>query len=360
MVANFPPLKNDLILRAARGEKTERVPVWVMRQAGRYLPEFREERKIHQFFEICRSPELACKVTLQPITRFSGLLDASIIFSDILVVPQAMGMEVIMNPGPHFPAPLETPDDISRLKDHVDVDKELGYVFDAITTTRHALKGEVPLIGFSGAPWTLFAYMIEGGSSKTLQKSKSWLFKYPEESKKLLLRIADIVVEYLVGQVKAGAQLLQVFDSNAGDLSPHDFAEFALPSLIQISSRLRSILASDCPPLILFPKGANTSLATVAEKAGYDVVGIDWCITPTVARSLVGSKIILQGNMDPSLLVGGREAIEKNVKRMCSEFGAGGSKGTVGWIGNLGHGITPQVDPEDLRFFLECMQKYST
>lgn len=169
--------------------------------------EFREERKIHQFFEICRSPELACKVTLQPITRFSGLLDASIIFSDILVVPQAMGMEVIMNPGPHFPAPLETPDDISRLKDHVDVDKELGYVFDAITTTRHALKGEVPLIGFSGAPWTLFAYMIEGGSSKTLQKSKSWLFKYPEESKKLLLRIADIVVEYLVGQVKAGAQV---------------------------------------------------------------------------------------------------------------------------------------------------------
>ena len=202
-----------------------------MRQAGRYLPgascrhhpqttnrpnpmdfrfylEFRAVRAEHEFFEICRTPHLACEITLQPIRRYSGLVDAAIIFSDILVVPQAMGMEVIMNPGPHFPDPLNTPDDVdTKLRKVVDVEKELGYVFAAITLTRKELKGEVPLIGFSGAPWTLFAYMIEGGGSKTLQKAKSWLFLYPSESKKLLHRIAGICVEYLVGQVKAGAQV---------------------------------------------------------------------------------------------------------------------------------------------------------
>jgi uroporphyrinogen decarboxylase len=164
-------------------------------------------RENHGFFEICRTPELACEITMQPIRRYSGVVDASIIFSDILVVPQAMGMEVIMNPGPHFPDPLNTPDDIAKLSPKVDVDKELGYVFEAITRTRKELAGEVPLIGFSGAPWTLFAYMIEGGGAKTHTKSKTWLFKYPEESKKLMMRIADVCVEYLVGQVKAGAQV---------------------------------------------------------------------------------------------------------------------------------------------------------
>ncbi|TFY70042.1 hypothetical protein EVG20_g2899 [Dentipellis fragilis] len=204
---NFPPLKNDLLLRAARGEETERAPVWVMRQAGRYLPEFRKVREKHEFFEICRSPPLATEITLQPVQRYSGLLDAAIIFSDILVIPQAMGMEVLMSPGPFFPAPLNTPDDVQKLRPHVDVDRELGYVFRALTQTRHALRGEVPLIGFSGAPWTLFAYMVEGGGSKTFQKAKTWLFKYPEESKALLMRIADVCVDYLAGQVKAGAQV---------------------------------------------------------------------------------------------------------------------------------------------------------
>ena len=169
--------------------------------------EFREVRKSHEFFEVCRTPSLATEVTLQPIRRYTGLLDASIIFSDILVVPQAMGMEVLMNPGPSFPEPLNTPDDVDKLNKNVDVNKELGYVFDAITETRKGLNGEVPLIGFCGAPWTLFAYMIEGGGSKTLQKAKTWLFRYPEESKALLLRIADVCVEFLVGQVKAGAQV---------------------------------------------------------------------------------------------------------------------------------------------------------
>lgn len=214
-MVEFPPLRNDLLLRAARGEKTERAPVWVMRQAGRYLPgmnkyilqasffliqhhpEFRALRANHEFFEICRTPELATEITLQPIRRYSGLIDASIIFSDILVIPQALGMEVLMNPGPSFPDPLVTPADVVKLREKVDVDHELGYVFKAITQTRIGLNGEVPLIGFCGAPWTLFAYMIEGGGSKTFTKAKTWLFKYPDESNALLLRIADVCIDFV-------------------------------------------------------------------------------------------------------------------------------------------------------------------
>ncbi|KAF9652105.1 uroporphyrinogen decarboxylase [Thelephora ganbajun] len=357
-----PELRNDLLLRAARGEVTERAPVWVMRQAGRYLPEFRAVREKHGFFEICRTPHLACEITLQPIRRYSGLVDAAIIFSDILVVPQAMGMEVIMNPGPHFPDPLSTPEDAhTKLHKVVDVEKELGYVFEAITLTRKELKGEVPLIGFAGAPWTLFAYMIEGGGSKTLREAKSWLYLYPSESKDLLHRIAEVCVEFLVGQVKAGAQLLQVFDSWAGELSPHDFAEFSLPSLQYIAAEVRQRLkAQGLPivPLTLFPKGANGSLKKIAQTSGYDVIGLDWCIEPSVARETVGPSVALQGNLDPNVLYGGREAIERGVERMCESF-KGGEK-TKAWITNLGHGITPGVNPEDLRFFFECVHKYST
>ncbi|KAJ7781606.1 Uroporphyrinogen decarboxylase [Mycena metata] len=331
MAHDFPPLKNDLLLRAARGEKTERAPVWIMRQAGRYLPEFRELRKSHEFFEICRTPDLATEITLQPIRRFSGLIDASIIFSDILVIPQALGMEVLMNPGPQFPEPLDTPADIEKLNKVVDIDKELGYVFRAITQTRIALAGEVPLIGFCGAPWTLFAYMIEGGGSKFFQKVKTWIFKYPEESKTLLMRIADVCVDFLVGQVKAGAQMLQVFDSWAGELSPHDFDLFSLPTLVHISTNVRKRLAAEN-----LPTQATTTL------------GLDWQIDPAEARRLTKGKVALQGNMDPNVLYGGRDAIESAVKRI-----------SQAWIANLGHGITPGVDPEDVRWFFECMRKYS-
>ncbi|KAF7353089.1 Uroporphyrinogen decarboxylase [Mycena venus] len=338
---DFPPLKNDLLLRAARGEKTERAPVWIMRQAGRYLPEFREVRKSHEFFDICRTPDLATEVTLQPIRRYTGLLDASIIFSDILVIPQAMGMEVLMNPGPSFPDPLNVPADVDKLRKVVDVEKELGYVYKAITQTRMALAGEVPLIGFCGAPWTLFVYMIEGGGSKTYQKVKTWIFKYPEESKALLLRIADVCVDFLVGQVKAGAQLLQVFDSNAGELSPHDFDHFSRPTLVHISTNVRKRLAAEnlpSVPLTLFAKGANYALASLAETAGYDTLGLDWLVDPAEARRLVKGKVALQGNMDPNVLYGGRDAIESTVKRMCAGFAVDG--GSQAWIANLGHGIT--------------------
>ncbi|KAF7301613.1 Uroporphyrinogen decarboxylase [Mycena indigotica] len=353
----FPPLKNDLLLRAARGEKTERAPVWVMRQAGRYLPEFREVRKTHEFFDICRTPALATEITVQPIRRYTGLLDAAIIFSDILVIPQAMGMEVLMNPGPEFPDPLSTPADIAKLRDVVDVNKELGYVFEALTQTRIALAGEVPLIGFCGAPWTLFAYMVEGGGSKTFQKVKTWIFKYPEESKALLIRIADVCIDFLVGQVKAGAQLLQVFDSWAGELSPHDFDTFSRPSLEYIARGVRERLGADRVPMTLFAKGANYALASLAESSGYDTLGLDWLVDPLEARRLVNDKVALQGNMDPGVLYGGREAIEATVKRMCDGFTANG--GCRAWIANLGHGITPGVDPEDLRWFFECVHKYS-
>jgi len=349
----------DLI--ALPGEKTERAPVWVMRQAGRYLPEFRKVREEHEFFDICRTPALATEITMQPIRRYSGLIDAAIIFSDILVIPQAMGMEVLMNPGPTFPDPLQTPSDVQRLQPSVDVNKELGYVFDAITRTRMELAGEVPLIGFCGAPWTLFAYMIEGGGSKTFQKAKTWLFKYPEESKALLKRIADVCVDFLIGQVKAGAQFLQVFDSWAGELSPYDFETFSLPSLKYISLSVRDRLSKldSLVPLTLFAKGANQSLAVLAAASHYDVLGLDWCVDPEEARRVAlkntGEPVALQGNMDPNVLYGGRDAIEAYVEYMCKAFGKEGR-----WIANLGHGITPGVDPEDLRWFFECVHRYST
>ncbi|KAK0191311.1 Uroporphyrinogen decarboxylase [Armillaria mellea] len=353
----FPPLKNDLLLRAARGEQTERAPVWIMRQAGRHLPEFMKVRESHGFFEICQTPELACQVTLQPIRHYTSLIDAAIIFSDILVVPQAMGMEVLMQPGPHFTHPLSVPGDVEKLNRVVDVNKELKYVFDAITLTRKGLDGEVPLIGFCGGPWTLFAYMIEGGGSKSYTKAKSWIFKYPEESKALLQRIADVCVDFLVGQVHAGAQLIQVFDTNAGELSPHDFHTFAFPVLQHISKNVRQRLNADGygdTPMTLFAKSANHAIAHMAEHGGYDVVGLDWCIDPAEARQLVGGKVALQGNMDPDLLYGGKAAIEAYVKRMCEAFGS-----SKGWIANLGHGITPGADPKDVRWFFECVHKYS-
>ncbi|KAL4075736.1 Uroporphyrinogen decarboxylase [Scleroderma yunnanense] len=359
MNSDFPPLKNDLLLRAARGEQTDRAPVWVMRQAGRYLPEFRKVREDHEFFEICRTPELATEVTIQPIRRYKGLIDAAIIFSDILVIPQALGMEVLMQPGPVFPRPLDTPADLANLPDTIDVDKELGYVFDAIKMTREKLEGQVPLIGFCGAPWTLMMYMIEGGSSRTMQKSKTWLFKYPEESRALLKRLADVCVDFLVGQVKAGAQLLQVFDSAAGDLSPYDFETFSIPVLQQISIDVRNRLSKlglAQVPLTLFAKGASPTLAA---RCGYDVIGLHWTQDPLDVVNNHVANTSLQGNLDPMVLFGGREAIEREVERMCKAFRSARGGITKGWIANLGHGITPGVDPDDLKWFFECMHKYS-
>ncbi|KAM9129667.1 uroporphyrinogen decarboxylase isoform 2-T2 [Pangshura tecta] len=247
---DFPALKNDTFLRAARGEETEYTPVWCMRQAGRYLPEFRETRAAQDFFATCRSPKMCCELTLQPLRRFP--LDAAIIFSDILVVPQALGMEVVMVPGkgPTFPEPLKEVEDLLKLRQKVDVLEELGYVFQAITLTRHSLEGKVPLIGFSGAPWTLMSYMIEGGGSNTMAKAKRWLYRHPEASQRLLQLLRDIIVEYLVGQVAAGAQALQLFESHAGHLGPEQFREFALPHIRDIAKRVKNKLQAEALPLV--------------------------------------------------------------------------------------------------------------
>ncbi|ORZ16215.1 uroporphyrinogen decarboxylase [Absidia repens] len=355
---SFPPLKNDLILRVSRGEKTERAPIWIMRQAGRYLPEFHTIRKHHSFFEICRTPELACALTLQPIDRYGSLLDASIIFSDILVIPQALGLEVTMveGRGPVFPAPLVSPDDMTRLTKNVNVDEALGYVYKAITLTRHKLEGRVPLYGFIGAPWTLMAYMIEGGGSKTLSKAKSWLWKHPEASHELLQRITDVAVDFLVGQVRAGAQMLQVFDSWAGELSPRDFRLYSLPYIQQISTKVKQRLADEGldkgVPMTIFAKGAWFALEDLVD-IGYEVVSLDWTIDPEYARKVTKNKVVLQGNMDPSVLYGGDDAIRETATRMVKAFGP------QGHIGNLGHGVLPTVDPEALKVYLETVQKVS-
>ncbi|RKP26255.1 uroporphyrinogen decarboxylase [Syncephalis pseudoplumigaleata] len=359
--ADFPPLRNDLLLRAARGEPTKHAPVWVMRQAGRYLPEFRAMRAEHDFFRVCRTPELAARLTLQPIERYGDLLDGSIIFSDILVVPQALGMTVEMVPGkgPHFPEPLSVPEDLNRLAASVDVVAELGYMFDAITLTRQQLDGRVPLFGFCGAPWTLMAYMVEGGGSKTFSKAKTWLYKYPEASAQLLGRLTDVLIDFLVGQVNAGAQILQVFDSWAGELSPQDFEQFSLPYLRRIATEVRGRLGDRAVPMTVFAKGAHYALPGLAQ-AGYNGISLDWTLSPVEARRQVAAAtsetIALQGNLDPCVLFAPHDVIRARTREMVEQFKtAGGAH-----IANLGHGMLPDHDPEALRVFLETVREASS
>ena len=349
MTHTFPPLENDTLLRAARGETTDYAPVWIMRQAGRYLPEYRAKRAMEEFFTVVRTPELATEITLQPIERFP--LDAAIIFSDILVIPQALGMECLMikGRGPVFPEPLATPDDLKRLV-VPDVEETLGYVMDALTLTRKTLAGRVPLIGFCGAPWTLMAYMIEGGGSKSFEASKTWLFKYPEASHQLLQTLTDVLIDYVCAQVAAGAQLIQVFDSWAGLLSPAAFNEFALPYLNQVAEGLQK--AHPDIPKTVFAKGAYYALEDLADSA-YDVVGLDWTMDPKAARKRVAGKVVLQGNLDPCMLFAEPATIREEVKRMVGDFGPGG------YIANLGHGMLPSHDPEHARVFIEAVHEFS-
>ncbi|KAL8996451.1 MAG: hypothetical protein Q9169_004045 [Polycauliona sp. 2 TL-2023] len=359
-MAEFDALKNDLLLRTARGERVERPPIWVMRQAGRYLPEYHQAKGNNDFFACCRSPEIASTLTLQPIDRYHGLIDAAIIFSDILVIPQAMGMTVEMldKKGPHFPCPLESPTDgqYERLMDReVDVAQELDYVYQAITLTRRKLQGRVPLYGFCGAPWTLLCYMVEGGGSKLFVKVKTWIYKYPNQSKKLLQKIAELCVEYLALQIKAGAQIIQVFDSWAAELSPTSFREFALPYLRYISKHLSSRLEEmglESVPMVVFAKGAWYALDDLCG-SGYDVVGLDWLQDPAEAMRVAKGRVVLQGNADPGILYGDKDAITAAVQEMVQGF-AGGKQY---WIANLGHGVTPFVNPDNLKFFFEQIHR---
>ncbi|KAI9291295.1 uroporphyrinogen decarboxylase [Neoconidiobolus thromboides FSU 785] len=359
--SDFPPLKNDLILRTARGEITDKVPTWIMRQAGRYLPEFREVRAKHDFNEVCRTPELACEVTVQPIDRYDGLLDAAIIFSDILVVCEAMGLkfEIKAGYGIHFEERLETPSDIeTKLVKNVDVKSSLKYVLDAITLTRKTLDGRVPLIGFSGAPWTLASYMIEGKSGSNHSNAKSWLFNHPEESHLLLKRITKVVIEYMVEQVKAGAQMLQLFESWAGELSPSDFETFSLPYLLQIGTEVKKNLVElgYDTPLILFAKGAHYALGKLGDQNVFEVISLDWTIDPEYAVEHIGNKNhTLQGNLDPCVLFANPEVIQQRAKDMLKKFQI--AKQPL--IANLGHGMLPNHNPDNLRAYLEAIKKES-
>ncbi|XP_074076438.1 uroporphyrinogen decarboxylase isoform X2 [Macrotis lagotis] len=351
----FPKLQNDTFLRAAWGEATDYTPVWCMRQAGRYLKEFLATRAGQDFFITCRSPETCCELTLQPLRRFP--FDAAIIFSDILVVPQALGMQVTMVPskGPTFLEPLREEQDLDRLQTHVDVDKELGYVFQAITLTRHQLEGRVPLIGFSGAPWTLMSYMVEGGGSNTMAQAKRWLYQWPKASHRLLGLLTDVLVPYLVGQVAAGAQALQVFESHAGHLGPDLFSKFALPYIRDVAKRVKASLKEmglEPVPLIIFAKDGHYALEELAQ-SGYEVVGIDWKVAPALARDLVGTSVTLQGNLDPCALYASKEEISQHVERMLNAFGP------QRHIANLGHGIYPDMDPAHVGAFVEAVHRHS-
>lgn len=348
----FPPLKNDLLLKAARGEEVSRIPIWVMRQAGRYLPEFREVRLEHEFFKVCRTRELACEVTMQPLRRFD--LDGSIIFSDILVVPQALGMtvEMVKGKGPVLPEPLVTPDDLKRLNREADVKEELKYVYEAITLTRKTIDGKVPLIGFAGAPWTLMVYMIEGGGSKTYSKAKSWLYKYPEESRDLLNLLSTFIVDYLVEQVKAGAQLLQVFDSHAGELPKSLFISFILPCLKKIGEDVKEKLGPNLSvPMILFAKGAHYAFNEINE-TNYDVIALDWTMDVEKARECFPNKTLM-GNLDPCALYADKEKIDELAKELVEKFG------TRRWIANLGHGMYPDMSPDHLEALVNSVHKHS-
>lgn len=355
---NFPALKNDLILRAATGKPTERVPIWCHRQAGRYLPEYHTIRAKGDFFTICRTPELACELTLQPIRRYP--LDAAIIFSDILVVPQALGMECLMVPGkgPVFPDPLRKVEDLKRLKTsgEVNVDESLGYVFQALTKTRHALEGKVPLIGFSGAPWTLFAYMVEGGGAKSFNKARRWLYQHPAESKDVLTRLSDVIVVYLVGQVRAGAQMLEVFDSWAGDLSQEHFWVFAFPQLQRIAHEVKAQCRTaglEPVPMTCFAKGAHYALDRLSKETEYDVFSLGWDMDPQACRAAVPSNTSLQGNLDPSCLYADDEVLRATTRTMIDGFG------TQNYIANLGHGMLPDHDPDKLAVFIDEVHRYS-
>jgi uroporphyrinogen decarboxylase len=342
---NFPPLKNDLFLRALRGEEVERPPVWMMRQAGRYLPQYMVLRRKYTFFERVETPELACEITIQPIDELEP--DAAIIFSDILTIPQALGIDVqmIQGKGPVMGNPIQNEDDAFSILAE-DIAEKLHYVMDAITLTRKELNGRVPLIGFAGAPWTLFCYMVQGEGSKNFDKAKSFLYQHPEASRHVMNELTRATIDYLNAQIAAGAQAVQLFDSWSGLLSPEDFNEWALPSLMEIAKNVKGV------PMILFAKGSWYALERLSYKSGVAALGLDWTISPEFAREKTGNQITLQGNFDPSHLLAPTKEIELKTKRMIDRFG------TQRYIANLGHGILPHVPVDHARAFVDTVKGY--
>jgi uroporphyrinogen decarboxylase len=338
-------LKNDLLLKALRQEEVSRPPVWMMRQAGRYLPEYIALRNKYDFFTRVQTPELACEITLQPVDLIG--VDAAIIFSDILVIPQAMGMQVLMEEGkgPSLPHTIKTIHDIEKLT--LEVSDQLKYVYDALTLTKRELNNRIPLIGFAGAPFTLLCYMVEGKGSKGFDKAKSFCFTQPELAASLLDKITYATIQYLIGQVKAGADVLQVFDSWSGLLAPDDFDRFAAPYLIQIAEAL-----APYAPVILFPKGSNYALSSLSQNINVSGIGIDWTVRPADARKDTLHRVALQGNFDPSKLMLPPNEISVEVHKMIDAFGV------KGYIANLGHGIMPHIPVDHAKAFVNAVKEY--
>lgn len=339
-------LQNDLILRAARGEQTERTPVWLMRQAGRILPEYRAVRaNVRDFIELVETPELAAEVTIQPVDILG--VDAAIIFSDILVIPQAMGCpyKMLENKGPWFENTIRTPDDLQKL--HIaDPEKDLGFVLEAIKLTKKGLNNRVPLIGFAGAPWTILAYMTEGSGSKTFSIARKVLYTQPEFAHHLLQMITDSTIAYLKAQVKAGADMLQLFDSWAGILSPAQYATFSTPYIKQICDAITEV------PLTVFAKGAFFALEDLG-KLSCNTIGLDWNMDIANSRKIIGNNKTLQGNLDPCLLYADHSTIKKETEKMLQAFGSSHH------IANLGHGLYPDTNPESVKVFVQTVKQFN-
>lgn len=336
--------KNDLILRAARGEKTERTPVWMMRQAGRILPEYRKVRaKLGGFKELVETPEFACEVSIQPVDILG--VDAAIIFSDILVIPEAMGLpyQMIEAKGPWFEKTIQTIADVDKLR--IAQGTDLHYVLDAIKLTKKELNNRVPLIGFAGAPWTIFAYMIEGSGSKTFSKAKKVLYTQPELAHQLLQKITDSTINYLKAQIVAGADMLQLFDSWAGVLSPQQYTTFALKYITQICDAVNEV------PLTVFAKDAFFARKQMAQ-LNCDTIGLDWTMDIAESRVLIGEHKTLQGNMDPCLLYADFSTIKKETEKMLQAFGPHRH------IANLGHGLYPDLEKDNVKCFVDTVKAF--
>ncbi len=346
-------LKNDNFIRALLKQPVDRTPVWMMRQAGRYLPEYRKVREqAGSFLNLCTNPELACEVTMQPLRRFD--FDAAILFSDILTIPDAMGLELYFteNEGPKFKNPVRTAADISKLP-IPDPETELRYVLDAVRLIRKTLQGSVPLIGFSGSPWTLATYMVEGGGSKSFQKVKGLMYEQPRLLHSMLDKLSSSVAAYLNAQIEAGAQALMLFDTWGGMLTSEDYIEFSLYYARQVRALLKTDREGQQIPAILFTKGGGLWLEAMAD-AGYDALGLDWQTDIQKARARVGGQVALQGNMDPVALYAQPEIIIEKVKTILHKYGSGS-----GHVFNLGHGILPDINPDHVKAMVDAVHEYS-
>jgi uroporphyrinogen decarboxylase len=347
-------LKNDRFLRALARQPVDKTPVWMMRQAGRYLPEYRQVRgQAGDFMSLCKNTELACEVTLQPLERFE--LDAAILFSDILTIPDAMGLGLYFaeGEGPKFHKPLRSEADIDQLE-VINTAVDLTYVTDAVSMIRQELNGRVPLIGFSGSPWTLATYMIEGQSSRDFTRAKTMLYTQPELLHQLLEKLALSVIDYLNAQILAGAQVVQIFDTWGGALSYSAYLEFSLSYMAKIVDGLIKQADGQDVPVILFTKGGGLWLEAMAD-TGCDCLGLDWSVDLGAAHQRVGDKVALQGNMDPAILRAKPEVIRGEVKRILGSFGE-----NDGHVFNLGHGITPDINPDNAKIFIDAVHEFSS